>query len=81
MKRTGTMTDEQRINALDELTFFPGLEYAKRQPKIVTFDILVTPLLERAQQLIGTTVAVDVPKSSENRRLTSTPGKINITIK
>ena len=47
--------------------------------KLVTFDSLVAPLLERAQQLIGTTVAVDLPKACKNTHLTSTTRKVRIS--
>ena len=47
--------------------------------KLVTFDSLVAPLLERAQQLIGTTVAVDLPRSCKNTYLTSTTRKVRIS--
>ena len=46
--------------------------------KLVTFDSLVAPLLERARPLIGTTVAVDLPKACKNTHLTSTT--ITVTI-
>jgi len=47
--------------------------------KLVTFDSLVAPLLERAQQLIGTTVAVDLPRSCKNTHLTSTTRRVTIS--
>ena len=46
--------------------------------KLVTFDSLVAPLLERAQQLIGTTVAVDLPKACKNTHLTPTTRRVTI---
>ena len=43
-----------------------------------TFEAVIKPLLNQAQRLLGTTVAVDVPRTCK-RRLTTKTDKVTIS--